>query len=371
MMVNKKFWAATFTLSGSMIGAGILGLPYVFAKAGFLAGFFWMIFLGVIIVYVNLCLGEITLRTKGKHQLAGYGKKYLGVWGKRIMFFAVIFGVYSALVAYLIGEGKSLSIIFPGNINPLILGFSFWFIMTILLRGGTRELKRVGTYSVLIILTIIIGTFVWFFGDISLENLGTFSGSNFFLPIGVVLFSLLGFVSIPELRNVIKGDEKLMKKAIFFGTVIPIILYLIFCVIFIGKLGKDVSEVATLSLGPFVTLLGVFTMLSAFFILSLSLKHMFRYDLKYSEKTNFILSSVIPLLIYFFTQGVDIFGFSKILGIGGVISGGLTGIMILIINHKAKKFGDRKSEIKMPLGKIIIVIVSLLFIVGVVLEFLK
>ena len=33
---DKKFWAAAFTLSGTIVGAGILGLPYAFSKSGFL-----------------------------------------------------------------------------------------------------------------------------------------------------------------------------------------------------------------------------------------------------------------------------------------------------------------------------------------------
>ena len=89
-IMNKKFWATTFTLTGTIIGAGILGLPYVFSKAGFFIGLLWLIILGMVMMFVNLTLGEITLRTNGRHQLSGYAEKYLGKWGKRIMFFAMM-----------------------------------------------------------------------------------------------------------------------------------------------------------------------------------------------------------------------------------------------------------------------------------------
>ena len=55
--MDKKFWATTFTLTGTIIGAGILGLPYVFAKSGFLVGLFWLVVLGAIMIFVNLSLG--------------------------------------------------------------------------------------------------------------------------------------------------------------------------------------------------------------------------------------------------------------------------------------------------------------------------
>jgi len=69
---KRNFLSAAFTLTGTIIGAGILGLPYVFAKAGFVIGLFWLIFLGLTLIFVKLCLGEIILRTKQTHQLPGY-----------------------------------------------------------------------------------------------------------------------------------------------------------------------------------------------------------------------------------------------------------------------------------------------------------
>ena len=63
-MLKRKFFATAFTLSGAVIGAGILGLPYVFSRSGFFIGVFWLILLGFLMLFVNLCLGEVSLRTK-------------------------------------------------------------------------------------------------------------------------------------------------------------------------------------------------------------------------------------------------------------------------------------------------------------------
>jgi len=371
--MNKKFWATTFTLSGTIIGAGILGLPYVFSKSGFLIGVFWLIFLGIIILYINLCLGEITLRTRGRHQLTGYAEKYLGIWGKRIMFFAMIFGVYSALLAYLIGEGESFSKLIPGNINPLIFGILFWLVLTILLQEGLRGLKKVETYGVLAVILIIFGIFIYFFPQINHPNLVTFDKQNFTLPIGVILFALLGFSSIPELRQEISGQEKLLKKAIIIGSIIPIILYSLFTLVFIGVLGKNITEVATLSFGPIITILGIFTMLTSFFVLSFSLKDTFSYDIKLSKSKNILFTSIVPLLIYIFVTKFQLIGFASILGIGGVISAGLTGILILLITIKSKKFTRNKKnpEIEMKINWPLIILLSAIFVLGIIFEFLN
>jgi hypothetical protein len=62
--------------------------------------------------------------------------------------------------------------------------------------------------------------------------------------------------------------------------------------------------------------------------------------------------------------------FAKILGIGGVISGGLTGILIMLIHMKAKKKGNRKPEFSVPMNWFIFGILSLVFLAGILFELL-
>lgn len=367
-MLDKKFWATALTLSGTMIGAGILGMPYVFSKSGFFIGMFWLVFLGFLILYVNLCLGEITLRTKKIHQLPGYMEKYLGKTGKKIMIFAMFFGIYAALLAYLIGEGQSFSALFFDNSNysiPFALGF--WFVMTLLLREGISGLKKIESFGVVLTGAMIIFLFAFFANDIRIENLRYSNPGSFFVPFGVVLFALLGFSSIPEMRIEILKKEKLFQKAIIFGNLIPMFLYAIFCFAFLGAFGKSVTEVATLSYGSFIPALGIFTMMAAFFVLSISLDNVFKYDLK-KKNNSFFFVSLFPLVLYFLTNIFDGVDFVRILGIGGAVSGGMTIVLILFMNMKAKEFGDRKPEYSVPMNWFVFGILSLIFLAGIVLE---
>jgi len=371
--MTSKFWAAAFTLTGTIIGAGILGLPYVFSRAGFLFGLFWLLFLGIIMVFVSLCLGEVSLRTDKIYQLPGYAEKYLGKKGKWLMFFAFAFGIYSALIAYLIGEGQSFSQIFFGNLDYAIyFAVGFWLIMTLLLQEGLKGLKKIETWGVFAIIIIVIGILIFYIKDISFLNLSYVDYSNFFLPFGVVLFALLGFTSIPELRRIIKGEEKKLKKAIIIGALIPIILYILFAFVFVGLFGIDVPEVATLALGNIVIILGIFTMMTSYFVLSFSLKDSFDFDWKLDKFWCFLFVSLLPLILYLIIYYFNLAGFIRVLGIGGVISGGATGILILLMNLKAKRASSRgkgrKSEFSVPLNWVVVILLSLIFIFGVVVE---
>lgn len=365
--MDTKFWATAFTLTGTIIGAGILGLPYVFAKSGFLMGVFWLVVLGGIMLLANLYLGEVILRTKKNHQLTGYAKKYLGKWGSRLMFFAMVFGIYSALLAYLIGEGDSFAQIF-GIMSPLLWGVVFWVVMTFLLGFGLKELKRIETWGVIAIVAIVLGIFIYFLPSVDYSHLLFFGKAHLFLPIGVVLFALLGFTSIPELKRVVGGNRKILKKAILVGTLIPVVLYILFSFIFIGILGVNVTEVATLSFGPIVTILGIFTMMTSFFVLSFSIKDMYEEDYGLSKMRSFIWTSLAPLILYILVTLFNWDSFIEVLGIGGVVSGGLTGILILAMNWKAKQKGDREPEYSVPINWFVILLLVAVFIFGVVAE---
>ncbi|MBT4165426.1 hypothetical protein HOE04_00120 [archaeon] len=367
--MSRKFWATTFTLTGATIGAGILGLPYVFSQSGILIGLFWIIFLGTIMIYTNLCLGEVALRTKGKHQLIGYTGIYLGKIPKRIMLFAVVFGIYSALIAYLIGESQSLSYLFTGSTGmALYFALGFWLLMTLLLREGLKGLKKVELWGVIGIIILVLSITIYYSPQINFSNYCYNNFDNLFLPFGVVLFALLGFTAIPELRMEIKGDEKKLKRAIMFGTFISIIVYIIFSLVFVGVLGTEVSQVATLSLGKLVILLGIFTMLTSYFVLSFALKDIFSFDLGYSKTKTFLLTAFLPLVAYLVLYFVGQLNFITVLGIGGVISGGLTGILILQMNKNAKVQGKRKPEYEIPINLFVIVLLSIIFLMGIFLE---
>ena len=362
---RKKFFAASAVFVGSCIGAGVLGIPYVAARSGFFVGLGYILLIGLMILLVNLYLGEVTLRTKGNHQLPGYAEKYLGKRGKFLMEFAMVFIVYAAITAYLLGISESLSFLIFGNARYVIyIGVLFGLFMSFLIWGGLKELKRFEKAGVVIILFLLLLIFVLFSKDINVVNLYTFDFANIFLPFGVVLFALLSFTSIPEMEMILKGNEKLMKKALISGTLICIIFYALFTFVVVGFKGMETPQIATLALGPVFILLGIVAMFTSYLVLGNALQDNFLFDNRMKKYKAWLLTAIIPIGIFLFTRLFDFFSFTKILGIGGVVSGGIIGILSLFMIKNAKKNGDRKPEYKIPINWIIILIVCLIFILG-------
>ncbi len=373
--MNKLFMGVA-TLTGTIIGAGFLGIPYVVSKSGFLIGLFWMIMLCLIMLIVNLVTGEIVLSTKTQHHLPGYASKYLGRKTKLIVFVASIFGLYAALIAYLLGEGESFSYLFFGSANySIYFGLGFWVLMAVFTLGGIREFKKIEPAGVLGVFLVALVLGLINFNKLNFSNLLYSNNSFFFLPFGVVLFAFLGISSIPEMRRVLKNNEKLMKKSIIIGSVIPLLVYIIFTIIVLGLFGQNVSEIATINFGKIVTILGIFTMFTAFLALSLAVQDTYRFDFNMSFKKAWVFAIGIPLVFFVLVELLNLAGFVKLLSLGGSISGGLLGIAILLIHEKIKqeeiqKKIERKPEFKVRLNLLIKIVLIIIFVAGMIYEFI-
>ena len=368
--MRNKFISALAVLVGTIIGVGFLGIPYVVSKSGFLPGLAYLIFVAVFMMFVNLYLGEISLRTKGNHQLTGYAEIYLGRKGKILMLFSMLFGIYSALVAYLIAEGEVLSFIFSGNESwALIFSLAFWIILSGLTFIGLKALKKYEKISMFLVLAIFLVILIFFFPKIKIDNLSYINTGSIFLPFGVMIFSFLAFSALPEVERILHGQERLMKKVIFVGLLIPFFVYFLFMLVVVGSFGRNVPEIATLILGRGFSVLAVLTMFTAYFSQAIAIRDMFRFDFGMGRFKGWILASLVPLVLFFFVYFFRVASFISMIAIGGVVSGGLAGVLILLMNKRAKKFGDRKPEYSIGISWFTIILMALVFIFAVVAQF--
>jgi tyrosine-specific transport protein len=291
------------------------------------------------------------------------------------MFLASIFGFYAALIAYLLGEGESLSFIFTNTAKySLVAGIIFWIFLSLVTFRGIKTFKKVEPIGVIAVFLVVIVLGIVSFNKIDIGNLGYTNLSQLFVPFGVVLFAFLGVSSVPEMRRVLMKNEKLMKKAIIIGSLIPLAVYILFTIVVLGLYGQGVTEIATISFGKIVTLLGIFTMFTAFLALNLALQDTYRFDFDISAKKAWLLATVIPLIAFIFIKLYNLAGFVKILSLGGAISGGIMAIVILLVHEKLKlkktiRKLERKPEFKINVPLFLKIIFILLFIAGIVAEF--
>jgi len=372
MKKRSGFSNAVALLLGTTIGAGIFGIPYVFAKAGFLIGVLNLLILGMVVLVVNLSIGEVALRTKKRHMMAGYAQKYLGKVGKYVMTLSVILGIFGAMIAYLIGEGEALSAIFGGI--PIWYSLIFFLLMIPIIWFDLNAVAKSDKLVNRILFTIILFICLAAFSSINVENLKPFDFTKFLLPYGVVLFAMVGASAVPEMEGELIREKKKLKNAIIIGTVVPLLIYFLFSLVVVGVTGLNTTEVATIglgnALGRYMIILGnIFAslaMATSFISLGLAMKWMWRYDYEMSNVLSWSLTCFIPLAI--FLAGAR--SFIEVIGITGAVAGGIEGALLILIAKASKKKGERKPEYSINLNWFWAILIILLFAVGIAYQFL-
>ncbi|MCK4968836.1 MAG: hypothetical protein KAS12_07310, partial [Candidatus Aenigmarchaeota archaeon] len=225
MKLNKQFWGAVAILVGTVIGAGIFGLPYAISRIGFIPGIFYLLLLAGIVLVVNFCFTEVVLRTNGHYQMAGYAKKYLGNWGKILLTLSLILGIYSASAAYLAGIGIFLFNIFQPVIGGSLIIYSvlFWIIISILIFWGVKFMAKLELVMAIMLILVVGVIFIFAFPHLNANNLATIDLSHWFFPFGVILFALGGATAIPMMQQLLRKKEILLKKAIIIGLIVPVL----------------------------------------------------------------------------------------------------------------------------------------------------
>ena len=332
--------------------------------------------LGLILLVVNLALGEIILRTKGNHQLSGYAGLYLGKWGKTLITIAILIQLYGAMVAYTIGEGTSLSTLLGGS--SVVYSLVFFFIASAL---AYRGLKAVGWSEFFLIFGLgVIVILVSLLGIPFMQHEVPLQGASPFLPFGIVLFALYGVSSIPLVKEFLSHDRKHMKNAILIGSIVPIIVYAVFAFVVVSIVGvagfdslsvdnRIASAALELSVDGVLSILtllfGIIAMITSFLVSVIVIKEMFQYDHKLKKNTSFLLAILPPLgIILIDAFVVDVANFISVLGFTGAIGGSLTAILILLTYFKARKEGTRTPEYSMDFTHIVIWSLMGIFVIG-------
>jgi len=373
----KNFILALSVLIGTIVGAGIFGIPYVIAKSGIIPGLFYFIVLGMAVALILLLFGEVILRTKEKHRLIGYAQKYLGGWGKNLITLAVIVGVTGALLAYLIIGGEFLSILLSfADISSFHSSLIFWAVLSYFVFRGLKLIAPTEIFTNLLFFLVIFIILFFSFSKVEVSNISLFNSPEAFLPYGVILFALAGWLAIPEALEVLRkpGEKKQIKKVIILAMVLIVLFYILFALSIVGVTGQNTSSDALSGLVPFLgkeiifwgALAGLITLADSFLVVALSFKNTFIYDLGLSRMAAFAIASGLPLILFL----LGFRSFIHVIGFVGIVIGTIEGIVIILMFKKAKKMGDREPEYSLKIPSVLLYCLIAIFILGAISQFI-
>lgn len=394
-MISKKnrLVGAILLVSGTTIGAGMLALPVTTGLAGFFPSLVIMTAIWLFMMLTAFYLLEVNLRIKEESNLISMMHKTLGRPGEVVAWISYLLLLYSLTAAYMVGASQILND-FLGQFLPFSIPNWVWPVLIFFIFG---IFVYFGTEVVDFLNRVFMGGLV--LGYLILMVLGcckvnppmlAYTDWSFLLPSVSVVLTTFGYhIIIPTLTTYLEHDSKLLKRAIFIGSLIPFLIYLIWQFMVMGIVPvhgeMSLSEAAQKGLqitfflkmliaNPWVgvavrafafcaivtSLLGVSLSLSDFLADGLKIKKTYR------GKFFLILLTFAPPLLFalFYPQGFIMA--LKYAGIFVVILLALLpSLMAWFERYREKKREFIKSDFKVFGGKVLVigaVLISLLLL---------
>ncbi|MEK7615823.1 MAG: aromatic amino acid transport family protein [Patescibacteria group bacterium] len=367
----NNFWYAVALLVASIIGIGFFGIPYTFAQTGFGISLIIFVVLTGLVLLTSLLYGEVILRTHSRHQFVGFVHAYLGPWARRINLFTFWVSVYGAIIGILIINGQFLSTIigsFGFHMSPVALSMVFLILATILVYAGLKTVSHVDFFVMVAAIAIILLLVIVGMPEIKADHFTFATGLPWFLPFGVILFSLNGTQGIPLVREALIGREHLFRRALMYGTLIPAGAYLMFTIAVLGISGPGTVPEGIPGLvghlGSWVvvigSLFGFLTSSTIFLSIVTAFRTSLREDLHLRRRGDFLLPLLPPVIL--FLLGVQ--NFIEIIGLVGGVAVSIDMILLLFVYAKAKDHGTRIPEYSMNIPNSVLYGMMLLFACG-------
>lgn len=357
---------------GTMVGVGIFGVPYVFAKSGFWIGTAWLLAITAVMILFYLMYAELMLRTEGEHQLVGYARRWLGPWGKRVVSFALILGIYGALLAYTIVVGQFLHNVFSSYVSfdPQLYSVLFTLILAPLILARLTTVSFVEQILTVLFITVVAIITVSSIGHINTAHLNTIKPSAWFLPYGVLLFAFSGATTLPIVRQLMRAKERGIRPAVISAVLLVAALYWLFALVVTGVTGPLTSPDALSGLFDFLGLpvvvlgsvFGVLTIATSYLMLGTAMYEILHLDYRLRRPVAWPLVVFPPLILYF--SGLR--SFIDVIGTVGAVTVGITSITFILAYLRARKRSERVPEIVLRVPTFIWYVFILLFAAGMV-----
>lgn len=366
---------ATSSLVGTIIGAGIFGVPFVMAEAGFYAGLILFVILTVLMLILHLMYAEVVERAGPGHRLTGYMEMYFGKRAKDLTTLSVVLAVFGSLVVYILIAAEFLNSIF-GELfsNKLYWGFVFWALLSIGIIKGIKTISKAETVLLGFLGIVLILITARGLPLVEASNFNSFNIKNIFVPYGVILFALAGFQAIPEMRLLIGKDGKSFRWSVAAGIIFSTLVTLLFAFVVVGVSGETTSPEAIGGLEQFLgreivylgSVFGLIAIATTYLIMGVNMKESFMYDWKMKRwKSDFLLVSLPVALIL---AGVR--DFIDVIGVVGAVLGAVNGLLITMLFVAAKKKTDN-SSLNMRVPRPLLMIIILALVLGGFYEIIK
>ncbi len=372
----------TLLIAGTTIGVGMLALPVATGPAGFVPSISIYFLTWFYMLCTGLLMLEVCTWMPKDANLITMVSRLLGKGGKAVCWIVYLFLFVTVMIAHVVGGGSVL--------NQLIgTALPDWAAMVIYVLAFS-PIVYLGAHSVdrlnLCLMAGVIGSyFLFIFVSADKVNISLLTYSNWskaWLALPVLFTAFTYQVIIPTLMTYMERNVKKVRLAIFCGTTIPLVVYLVWEFIILGIVpvegpgglieAKELGQNAVMPLKQFVQnkyifaigkYFAFFTLTTSYIALALAFLDFLADGLKVEKKGLkkiglCLLIFVPPTLVGLTYPDIFIKSLSYAGGISCAILFGLFPPLMAWIGRYKKGLGDKQNEL-LPGGKPFLILLIL------------
>ncbi len=238
--MNTKVIGVSLLVAGTTIGAGMLALPLITGASGFIPSALLLIAYWLFMLFTSFLFLETTLSFPPGTNLVTMAKARLGNFGQAITWILYLFLLYALTTAYLAGSAPiflSWVVGLTGVEPPFWVGY----LPMILLFGyaiyrGYEAVDLLNRWMMIGMGVCFFGILLMLIPYISPAKLMISNWENLPAALSIVAVSFGYHIIIPSAVDYLDRDVKSIKKALFVGSAIPLVVYLIWEAVTLGIL---------------------------------------------------------------------------------------------------------------------------------------
>jgi tyrosine-specific transport protein len=380
MVVYKnKTFGSILLVGGTSIGAGMLALPLTTGAGGFFPSSI-LFFISFAFMLLSLFyLMEATLMSeKVNANLITICRERLGSVGEFAAWLSFLLLLYSVAAAYLSGGGSLIADVISSvskyDISANVGIFIFLAVFGFIVVFETKAVDAINRICMVGLIVSFLLLLIFVTPHVKWEHYQGGSPKYLWAAVPVVILSFTSHIIVPSLRNYLGGDVGKLKRALFFGSLIPLVFYLVWEFLIIGmlpltgKYGLDsiggsphpvagLTDALNVILGiPWVAvvvgLFSFFALVTSFFGVALSLYDFLADGFKIKKTIKgkgilLLLMFIPPLMFAVFYPS----GFVAALGYAGVFVAILYGLLPAFMVWHGRYIEKKKEHFRVIGGK--------------------
>ncbi|MCW1892035.1 MAG: hypothetical protein KIH65_002215 [Candidatus Uhrbacteria bacterium] len=334
-------WRATLLLLGTIVGAGIFGVPAIIGQWGVFRSTIAFIVLTAVMCCVHAFYAEAIVRSRAKAHIAGQAERLLGKGAGRLTGAIQTFQIFGSNLAYIILGGEflaAIAIVLDVRLPLVVWQLSFWAVGAFIVFLGLRQVAAVEVYLTWLLVGVVVFIAGIFLMESDITLITEMPALSGFQPYGVILFALIGITGMPEAGQIVGQKRDELIKAAMTSTLIASVLTYVFGVSAwlasggrIGASAADLMRLLPPGISIAIPIFGLLAVITSFLSSALDLRTMFERDYRFSPWVAWSVALCVPLAL--FLMGAR--SFLTTIGFVGSIFGASLAIIVILMGREA------------------------------------